>query len=139
MIQDAFPIESYPFKIIGERVGITEQEALMRIKKMKDEGIIRRIGAVFDPHKLGYVTTLCAARVPAGKVKEFVEIVNAYSGVTHNYRRNHEYNIWFTFTAPSEKKLRDSINEIRQKTGVCDILNMPARRTFKIDAKFHVQ
>jgi DNA-binding Lrp family transcriptional regulator len=136
-IQTAFPIEQEPFKVIGEEIGTSEQEVLIRIKKMKNEGIIRRIGAVFDPQKLGYVSTLCAARVPADKLKEFVEVVNAYTGVTHNYRRNHEYNVWFTFIAPTGEELQNSINEIRQKTGIADILSMRARRTFKIDAKFN--
>jgi DNA-binding Lrp family transcriptional regulator len=136
-IQAAFPIEQEPFKVIAEEIGISEQDALIRIKKMKNEGIIRRIGAVFDPQKLGYVSTLCAARVPADKLEEFVEVVNAYTGVTHNYRRNHEYNVWFTFIAPTDEALQNSINEIRQKTGIADILSMRARRTFKIDAKFN--
>lgn len=136
-IQTAFPIEKEPFGVIGEEIGITGQEVLTRIKKMKNEGIIRRIGAVFDPQKLGYVSTLCAARVPAAKVKEFVEVVNAYTGVTHNYRRNHEYNVWFTFIAPTAEELQNSINDIRQKTGIDDILSMRAGRIFKIDAKFN--
>lgn len=136
-IQTAFPIEKEPFGVIGEEIGITGQEVLTRIKKMKNEGIIRRIGAVFDPQKLGYVSTLCAARVPAAKVKEFVEVVNAYTGVTHNYRRNHEYNVWFTFIAPTAEELQNSINDIRQKTSIDDILSMRAGRIFKIDAKFN--
>ena len=70
------------------------------------------------------------------KVEEFVDIVNSCRGVTHNYRRSHEYNIWFTFIAPSEEEIERSLDEIREKTGVDDILNMPVRRKFKIDASF---
>jgi DNA-binding Lrp family transcriptional regulator len=138
ILQTEFPIEEEPFKRIGERVGIGEDEVLRRTKALQDEKIIRRIGAVFDLRKLGYVSSLCAARVPEERIADFVEIVNAYPGVTHNYRRSHEYNIWFTFIAPSEEELQRSIEEIRQRTGIDDILSLRATRTFKINASFEV-
>lgn len=136
LIQKDFPVVEEPFKTIGERVGISEGDALERVRRLREQGIIRRIGAVFDPKRLGYVSTLCAARVPEGKMKDFVETVNAFPGVTHNYRRNHDYNIWFTFIAPSQESLEQAIAEIREKTGVADVLSMRAVRTFKVDATF---
>jgi DNA-binding Lrp family transcriptional regulator len=138
IIQKEFPVAAEPFKVIAERVGITEDEVLERISKLKQEGIIRRIGAVFDSRKMGFVSTLCTARVPEEKLKAFVEAVNSYAGVTHNYRRNHEYNVWFTFIAPDEETLEKFLAEIRDKTGVIDIISMPAVRTFKIDASFEL-
>jgi len=137
-IQKEFPVAAEPFKVIAERVGITEDEVLERISKLKQEGIIRRIGAVFDSRKMGFVSTLCTARVPEEKLKAFVEAVNSYAGVTHNYRRNHEYNVWFTFIAPDEETLEKFLAEIRDRTGVIDIISMPAVRTFKIDASFEL-
>jgi len=137
-IQKEFPVAAEPFKVIAERVGITEDEVLERISKLKQEGIIRRIGAVFDSRKMGFVSTLCTARVPEEKLKAFVEAVNSYAGVTHNYRRNHEYNVWFTFIAPDEETLEKFLAEIRDRTGVIDIISMPAVRTFKIDATFEL-
>jgi len=103
---------------------------------MKDEGIIRRIGAVFDGTKLGRVSTLCAARVPEEQIDNFVAVVNANKNVTHNYRRNNEYNIWFTVSAASADELENFLREIKEKTGVTDILDMRAIRTFKINASF---
>ncbi len=138
ILQTEFPIEEQPFLIIAERCGIREEEALVRIQKMKDKGIIRRIGAVFDGPKLGRVSTLCAARVPEDKIDAFVQIVNANKGVTHNYRRRHEYNIWFTVSAASAEALAAFLRDVREKTGVTDILDMRAVRTFKIDASFNV-
>jgi DNA-binding Lrp family transcriptional regulator len=138
LLQTDFPIEEEPFKKIGERVGIEEDEVLQRIKALQDEKIIRRIGAVFDLRKLGFVSSLCAARVPEERIADFVGIVNAYPGVTHNYRRSHEYNIWFTFIAPSEEELQRSIEEIRRRTGIDDILSLRATRTFKINASFEL-
>jgi DNA-binding Lrp family transcriptional regulator len=138
IIQKEFPVAAEPCKVIAERVGITEDEVLERISKLKQEGIIRRIGAVFDSRKMGFVSTLCTARVPEEKLKAFVEAVNSYAGVTHNYRRNHEYNVWFTFIAPDEETLEKFLAEIRDRTGVIDIISMPAVRTFKIDATFEL-
>ena len=138
IIQKDFPIVEEPFAAVAEKTGITEKEVLERIKRLKREGIIRRIGAVFDSRKLGFVSTLCAARVPEERMKKFVEVVNSYPGVTHNYRRNHEYNVWFTFIAPDEDSLNRALTEIHKTTGVTDILDMRASRTFKIDASFKV-
>ena len=138
IIQKDFPIVEEPFKEVAAKIGITEDEVLERVSTMKREGIIRRIGAVFDSKKMGFVSTLCAARVPEDKLKDFVEVVNSYDGVTHNYRRNHEYNVWFTFIAPDEKTLEKSLAEIRDRTGITDVISMPATRTFKIDASFEL-
>jgi DNA-binding Lrp family transcriptional regulator len=136
IIQTQFPLEPEPYKVVGEQIGLSEDEVLARVKKLKEKGIIRRIGAVFDLGKLGFASTLCAAKVPEDKIKKFVDAVNSYPGVTHNYRRNHEYNIWFTFIAPTMNDIEKALKEISDKTGITDILNMPAKRKFKIDASF---
>jgi len=138
ILQRNFPVTAEPFRRIAEKAGIHEEEVLARVKKMKQEGIIRRIGAVFDSRKLGFSGTLCAARVPEEKLKNFVEAVNAYPGVTHHYRRKHEYNVWFTFIAPDEKILKKSLEEIKNRTGIPEIIDMRATRTFKIDASFEL-
>lgn len=138
ILQKEFPLTEQPFLIVGERCGISEEETIRRVQKMKDEGIIRRIGAVFDGAKLGRVSTLCAARMPEEKIKSFVTVVNAHKNVTHNYRRNHEYNIWFTVSAADAKELEDFLADLKKKTGVTDILDMRAVRTFKINASFEL-
>jgi AdoMet-dependent heme synthase len=138
ILQKEFPLEEQPFLIVAGRCGISEEETLARIQKMKDEGIIRRIGAVFAGQKLGRVSTLCAARVPEDKIDGFVQIVNANIGVTHNYRRDNEYNIWFTASAPTAEELELFLKDVKEKTGVADILDMRAVKTFKIDAAFDV-
>ncbi|MDO9529528.1 MAG: AsnC family transcriptional regulator [Syntrophales bacterium] len=136
IIQTDFPIDVKPFTVLAKKIGIGEDEVLKRVKKLKETGIIRRMGAVFDTRKLGFASTLCAARVSEEKLKEFVEIVNSYPGVTHNYRRNHEYNVWFTFMASTEEEIQKSLTEISEKTGMSDILNMPAKQNFKINVSF---
>ncbi len=136
ILQKEFPLEEQPFLVVGERLGIREDEVLARVRKMKEKGVIRRIGAVFDGKKLGRASTLCAARVPEDQIRSFVRIVNAEKGVTHNYRRGHEYNVWFTATAASTEKLEALLLKVKKKTGIMDILDLRAVRTFKIDASF---
>lgn len=138
ILQNGFPVVPCAFQVVADRLGIGEEDVLGRVKKMKDDGVIRRIGAVFDPRKLGYVSTLCAARVPAEKMTFFTATVNASPYVTHNYRRNHDYNVWFTIIAPSEAAMQDFLAQVKNRTGVEDILSMRAVRTFKIDARFDV-
>jgi siroheme decarboxylase len=131
-IQSAFPIASRPYLELGKRLGLPEEEVFERVKRMRSEGIIRRIGANFYSGMLNFTSSLCAARVPEKKIKGFVGLVNGYKGVTHNYLRGHDYNVWFTLIAPSTKDIEDVLNEISEKTGVKGILNLPAIRTFKI-------
>ncbi len=139
ILQKEFPLVEQPFLTVAERCGLSEDAVLARIQKMKDKGIIRRIGAVFDGASLGRVSALFAARVPVDKIDDFVRMVNANKGVTHNYRRSHEYNIWFTANARTAEELTDFLKDVKKKTGVSDILDMRAVRVFKIDATFNMQ
>ena len=135
-IQTDFPVHERPYKILAERLDMNEDELIHRIRILKEEMIIRRIGGNFSPDRLGYYSTLCAANVPEEKIDLFTRTVNGFSGVTHNYRRDHEFNIWFTFIAPSRERIQKSLDEISSKTGVSPILNLPATRLFKISANF---
>ncbi len=137
-IQSDFPIISRPYRTIAKDLGLDEDELIQRLRRLKDRGIIRRIGGNFSPDKLGFVSTLCAARVPADRIDLFARVVNRYTGVTHNYQRDNEFNIWFTFIAPSMEEIRRNIEEISRETGITDILNLPATRVFKIRAHFNL-
>ncbi|CAB1059535.1 Siroheme decarboxylase AhbA, alternate heme biosynthesis pathway [Olavius sp. associated proteobacterium Delta 1] len=137
-IQSEFPISSRPYLEVANELGLTEKEVLDRVARLKKTGIIRRIGGNFVPGKLGFVSTLCAARVPADKIEHFAEIVNRYPGVTHNYQRDHQYNVWFTFISPSMDEIEANLKKIAEESGVSDILNLPATKVFKINAQFDV-
>ncbi|MGD2037935.1 MAG: AsnC family transcriptional regulator [Desulfobacterales bacterium] len=137
-IQSDFPITTRPYRTVAEDLGLSEKEVLKRVSRLKASGIIRRIGGNFSPEKLGFVSTLCAAKVPEDKIGQFAEVVNRYPGVTHNYRRENTFNIWFTFIAPSMDEISASLEQISARTGVTDILNLPATRVFKIRAEFKV-
>ena len=137
-IQSDFPISSTPYRDLAERLDMTEDEVIEAVKRLKNRGIIRRIGGNFHTSKLNFVSTLCAARVPEEKIDHFVETVNAYPGVTHNYLRAHSYNVWFTFIAEEMALIEEALEAIRQKTGVREILNLPAEEMFKIKVDFAV-
>jgi siroheme decarboxylase len=137
-IQSDFPITSRPFLSIADDLGLTEKDVMDRIATLRESGIIRRIGGNFVPEKLGFVSTLCAAKVPEDKIDLFSKIVNRYPEVTHNYQRDNTYNVWFTFIAPSMEEIETKLGEIGKESGVRDILNLPASRVFKIKAQFNL-
>ena len=135
-IQSDFPITPRPYLSIADKLGLSEKDVIARLTQLKKRGIIRRIGGNFFPEKLGFVSTLCAAKVPEDKIDLFAETVNQHPGVTHNYQRDSNFNIWFTFIAPSMAEIEEKLSDISQKTGVTDILNLPATAVYKIRAQF---
>ena len=137
-IQSDFPITSRLFLAIAEDLGLTEETVIQSVTRLKDTGIIRRIGGNFVPGKLGFVSTLCAAKVPADKIDDFAHFVNQFPGVTHNYQRDDEFNIWFTFIAPSMSEIEENLKRISRETGITEILNLPATNVYKIKAQFEI-
>lgn len=137
-IQSDFPIAPKPYHQLAKRLHLPAEEILRRVKALKSAGIIRRIGGNFHSQKLSYTSTLCASRVPEDKIERFVKVVNRYPGVTHNYLRNHDYNVWFTFIAPSSSSIEKALAEISEKTGVKEIYSLPAVSMFKIKVDFEV-
>lgn len=137
-IQSDFPLTPRPYATIGQELKLSEEEILKRIRRLKDAGVIRRIGGNFTPQALGFISTLCAAKVPPDKISRFAEIVNRYPGVTHNYRRENSFNVWFTFIAPNMDEIEANLKQIAADTGVTDILNLPATKLFKIKAEFKI-
>ncbi len=135
-VQSDFPLTPRPYRTVAKDLGLSEDDVLNRLKRLKKEGFIRRIGGNFVPEKLDFISTLCAARVPEDKIDLFAATVNRYPGVTHNYQRNNEFNIWFTFIAPSMDEIHENLDRIRLETGINDIINLPATKVFKIKAHF---
>ncbi len=130
-INKALPLEERPFKVIAESAGITEEEAIERVRNLKDSRIIRRIGAVVNPAVIGWKSTLCAADIPPGRLEEFAEYAGNYVEITHNYLREGHPNCWFTIIAPSRERLDEIIGEI-EKAFEATIIDLPASRVFKI-------
>ena len=137
IIQTDFPLAPRPYAVLGERLGLPEEEVFARVRALREKKIIRRLGANFQSAKLGFVSTLCAARVPEEKLEAFIAAVNAEPGVTHNYLRDHAYNVWFTLISPSVEERAAVLASLEGRTGVA-ILNLPATRLFKIRVDFRM-
>ncbi|MDK2966242.1 hypothetical protein [Lacrimispora sp.] len=139
MIQNGFPIEPRPFLSIANQLGTSEIEVLKIIKELTEQGTIRRLGGIFDSKKLGYTGTLCAMEVSENKIGEVSQIINSYPCVTHNYLRDHKYNMWFTLIVPSQYSLDAHINEIKNKTGINEIMILNSLQTFKINVNLKIK
>ena len=137
-IQSDFPVTQRPYRELGKRFNLKEHEIIERVERLKSEGIIRRIGGNFNSKRLNFTSTLCAAKVSEEKMDRFVQVVNSYSGVTHNYLRNHEYNVWFTFIAPNMSYIDQTLSEVSAATGITEIRNLPAIKVFKIKVDFEI-
>jgi len=139
LIQSNFPIESRPFLKIANELNITEKQVIDTIKEMKDKRYIKRIGGIFDLRKLGYYSTLCAIKVPINRISEVAKLINSNNGVTHNYIRNHSSNMWFTVIAPTIGDVKEFLNDIKIKTNIEDIIELPVVNLFKIKVVFNIK
>lgn len=139
LIQTDFPIVPNPYQVLADEVGTTESDLLARLARMQQTGIIRRLGGLFDSRKLGYTGTLCAMQVPTSDIPRVAQVINAYPGITHNYIRDHQYNMWFTLLAESEEKVQSILAEIKTKTKINNILNLPALHVFKVRVNFEIK
>lgn len=137
-LQSNFPLTCRPYQKIAERLGLTEEQVLEKARAFQNKGIIRYIGIVFNPRKLGIVSSLVALSVPGKNLSQAANIINSYPQVTHNYLRRDKFNLWFTLSAPSKSRLLKLVREIKRKTGVKNALNLATLRVFKIDARFKV-
>jgi DNA-binding Lrp family transcriptional regulator len=134
--QSGFPVVERPFRVVGEELGIDKTEALERVRRLRERGVFRRFGAVLNPPVIGS-STLAAVSAPEDRFDEVAAVVNGYRQVNHNYRRDHEWNMWFVVTAASREKRDAILAEIGAETG-CDVLNLPMLTDYYIDLEFPV-
>ncbi len=105
---------------------------------MHDDGLIRRIGPIFDSGRLGYTSTLVAAQVPEERLDDVAEMVSALPGVTHNYRREHAFNLWFTLTVDAPGKIESTLEDLRRRTRIREFYSLPALAVYKTRVNFHL-
>lgn len=136
-MQNSFPLTKEPFKVLAESLGTTEEEVLKTVQSLKDEKIIRQTSAIFDTKRLGYKSSLVAFKIPEENIDRAAEIINTHPGVSHNYLRNHEFNIWFTIavTPDSILGLEKTVEILKHKTGAEDAIMLPTLKMFKISVK----
>lgn len=141
LLQDDFPLVSRPFDVIASRLGIPEDEVMRRLVQLQEQKIVRGLSPVLESRQVGLsATTLVALRVPDEKIRTVARLINAYPEVSHNYRRDHTYSLWFTLAAKDENRIRDIVQEIKTLAGLMeqDILELPTVRRFKIDVRFSI-
>jgi siroheme decarboxylase len=134
LIQNEFPVVERPYEALAERLGSSQDEVLERVDRLRRERIIRQISAIFDTRRLGYRSSLVAARTAPERADQAAEVINTHPGVTHNYEREHEFNVWFTVGVPPNSRLglERTIELLGELAEVDVIRPLPALRFFKI-------
>jgi DNA-binding Lrp family transcriptional regulator len=135
-IQEGLPLTRRPFLEVATALGRKEDEVIQVVKALKDKGVIRRIGASFDSHRLGLASTLVAMKVPPQRLEEVAGLVSSYPEVTHNYQRDHHYNLWFALVARDKARIESILDELRHDTGISEMYPLPTLRRFKIRVRF---
>jgi siroheme decarboxylase len=134
-MQEEFPVTQRPFAEVGKLVGLDEKEVVERVKRLKNDGYIRRIGPILERKKLKYVSALCGVHVDEGIIMDFVDKINKHSGVTHNYERDGDLNIWFTIAAKTNDEIEFFLSGMEKKYAV-KIYRFPEKKVFKIKTFF---
>ncbi|OWV24291.1 AsnC family transcriptional regulator [Fibrobacter sp. UWB2] len=145
IIQDGFPLVERPYKALAEMLNVSEQDVFDEVEKMRASGVIRRIGGVYDSKKLGFISRLCAGKVPASSLdfsaephsqtpmEKFAAVVMNEPAITHNYIRSHEYNVWFTVIVENESAIQTVVDRVCSETDLHDVHVLTATKKYKIN------
>jgi DNA-binding Lrp family transcriptional regulator len=140
VIQEAIPLVRRPFARIGEQIGWSEQQVMERLQQLKQKpnAVIRQISAIFDSGSLGYKSTLVAAKIEPSRLEEAAAIISQHPGVSHNYERQHDYNLWYTLAVPPDSTLglERTVAELHRRSGAIATRMLPTLKLFKIGVKF---
>lgn len=139
IIQMRFPLVPEPYQVIAAELGISEEELLERARRLKDEQIIRQISAIFDSRRLGYSSTLVAMDIPEEHIEESARIISEHPGVSHNYKRDHPFNLWFTLTLPPGTNVSAEAEALGEAAGARRVRVLPAINLFKIGVELDVE
>ena len=138
-IQKKFPLVEKPFEAIANELNMSEAEVLEILQEQKKANIIRQTSAIFDTKRLGYKSSLVAFKIPADKITTAVKIINEHPGISHNYERNHDFNIWFTLAVAPDSKLglEKTLEVLSELTEAEDYIMLPTLKLFKINVKLN--
>ncbi|MCS7199444.1 MAG: hypothetical protein N2327_01065 [Caldimicrobium sp.] len=136
LLQKDFPLVKEPFKVLGEKVGLKEEEVLEFLRALQEKGVLRHLGASPDSLALGHFTCLCACKIPQEKLSQ-MEAIADLPEVTHAYLRDHELNFWFTVVLPKEEDLAPFIKRLEEQYQI-KIWTFPAIKKFKVRAVFDI-
>jgi siroheme decarboxylase len=134
-LQWDFPLEPRPFAVLGARLGIPEAAVRERVAKVKELGVLRQLSAIFDTRALGYGSSLVAAKIDPDRVDDAAEVISAHPGVSHNYKRNHAYNLWYTIAVPPGDSLEGHLDVLHRDSGAIVTRPLPTLKLYKIGVK----
>jgi DNA-binding Lrp family transcriptional regulator len=134
-VQWDFPLEPRPYLVLAERLGIDEADVRARVARVKELGVLRQLSAIFDTRALGYGSSLVAAKIDHDRVDEAAAVISAHPGVSHNYKRNHAYNLWYTIAVPPGDSLDDHIEVLHHASGALVTRKLPTLKLYKIGVK----
>ncbi len=134
-VQWDFPLEPRPYAVLAERLGTDEAEVRTRISRVKQLGVLRQLSAIFDTRALGYGSSLVAAKIDPDRIDEAAAVISAHPGVSHNYKRNHAYNLWYTIAVPPGDSLDDHIEVLHHASGALVTRKLPTLKLYKIGVK----
>ena len=134
LMQGKFPIEPRPYARVAELAGIDEGQAMERVQHLLDQRIVRQVTPIFDTRALGYSSMLVAAKVDSENPHRAARVINAHPGVSHNYLRNHEFNLWFTIATEPDSKLGldGTLEVLAKEAGAESVRQLPTLKLFKI-------
>ena len=135
-LQSDFPLVEEPWKAIGEKLGVTEEELLRRVAALKKKNVVRQVGAIFDTRRLGYSSTLVAMRFAKDRLDAAAHLLNQHPGISHNYARDGYFNLWFTLAVPPGRTIADEVEMLGELTGAEATRLLPTIRFFKIGVNF---
>ena len=138
-VQGDFPLESRPFAVLAKQLHTDEATLIARLTELKQAGYLRRLGAYFDSDALGYKGMLIALCVSPDWFASVIEAINRYDGITHNYEREGEYNLWFTLQTASKFQQQKILAEIRCLPGVERMLELRSEKKYKVRVQFQLE
>ncbi len=140
-LQSRFPLTPRPFESVARETELSEGEAMERTRRLLDDRIIREITPIFDTTALGYSSMLVAARVDAEHPQRAAAVINEHPGVSHNYLRNHDFNLWFTIATPPDSKLglEGTLDVLKERAGADSIRKLPTLTMFKINMNLEME
>jgi siroheme decarboxylase len=134
LMQGGFPLDPRPYAAVAAAAALTEDEVLLRVQRLLDDRIIRQVTPIYDTRALGYGSMLVAAKVDPEHPWRAAKIINSHPGVSHNYLRNHEFNMWFTLAVEGDSQLglQGTLDLLQELTGAESIRQLPTLKLFKI-------
>jgi DNA-binding Lrp family transcriptional regulator len=134
-VQWDFPLTEEPYAALADRLDLTESALRDRVARLKDLGVLRQLSAIFDTRALGYNSALVAAKIDPDRVDEAAAVVSEHPGVSHNYKRNHAYNLWYTIAVPPGDSLDDHVDVLHRESSALVTRKLPTLKLYKIGVK----